>query len=258
MIRVFVGCATNNEDLESQAVLEWSIRKKASQPVEITWMQLSHDTSSPWSGWRTENWATPFSGFRWSIPEVCGFEGRAIYCDSDVIFLADIADLWSQNLTRVILARGDWRYCVSMWDCAAAKPIIPPLAQLKANPHSHQDMVGWFAARRHLTQTFLGEWNCLDGEGHRDLFDGRVKALHYTDMSCQPQLRHALPRLKAEGAKHWYNGKVRPHPRKDVEALFDAMLEEAKANGFEPENYRRAPFGDFRKASLTGYRGRAA
>src|SRR5215207_9690112 len=122
MIRVFVGCAANHEDIESQAVLEWSIRKHASEPVSITWMQLSRDPASPWSGWNTSQWVTPFSGFRWAIPAVCGYEGKAIYCDSDVIFMADIARLWDQEFEsgKAVMAKGgnSWRLCVSLWDCA--------------------------------------------------------------------------------------------------------------------------------------------
>lgn len=263
MIRIFVGCACNHDDLESQAVLEWSIRKHASEPVSITWMRLSHDPASPWSDWRTENWATPFSAFRWAIPEVCGFEGKAIYSDSDVIVMADITELWNQPLApgKVALAKGggSWRYCVSLWDCAEARKHIPPLAKLKADPNSHQMLCGYFAKHRHLTQPFDGDWNCLDGAGHADLHDGSLKALHYTDMSCQPQLRHALPRLAREGRRHWFNGKTRPHPRPDVQALFDELLAEAKANGFLPERYADLPrYGDFRKRSLTGYKGIAA
>jgi hypothetical protein len=263
VIRIFVGTACNHDDLESQSVLEWSIRKHASQPVEITWMHLSHDPASPWSGWRTETWATPFSAFRWAIPEVCGFEGKAIYTDSDVIFMADIAELWNQPLApgKVALAKGggSWRYCVSLWDCVEAQKHIPPLAKLKADPDAHQMLCGYFAKHRELTQSFQGDWNCLDGEGHADLRDGSLKALHYTAMDSQPHLRHALPRLAKEGRKHWFNGKVRRHPRRDIEELFDKLLAEAKANGFPPERYADVPvYGDFRKASLVGYRSRAA
>jgi len=263
MIRVFVGCAPNHEDLESQAVLEWSIRKHASRPVEITWMRLSRDPKSPWHGWRTERWATPFSGFRWAIPSVCGYRGKAVYCDSDVIFMADIADLVDQVMHpgKVALAKGggSWRYCVSLWDCAEAEAHIPSLAALKADPDQHRKMVDYFAGRPQLTQAFAGDWNCLDGHGHRDLHDGSMKALHYTDMSCQPHLKHALRRLHRDGRQHWFNGKVRAHPRPDVQALFDDMLDEATANGFPPERYASEPlFGDFKKQNLAGYRGLAA
>lgn len=93
-IKIFVGCDPNNCDLEQMMVLDYSVRKHTKHPVEIIWMQLSHDPNSPWytnqqtgEGWHTEHWATPFSGFRWAIPESCNFQGRAIYMDADVVVL---------------------------------------------------------------------------------------------------------------------------------------------------------------------------
>ncbi|MEN6306099.1 MAG: glycosyl transferase [Armatimonadia bacterium] len=269
MIRIFVGCAPNHEDIESQAVLEWSIRKHASQPVEIEWMKLSRDPASFWysdgqgGGWNTTDWATPFSGFRWSIPARCNFEGRAIYMDSDVIVMGDVAELFTQRMTpgTVALAKGggSWRYCVSLWNCAEAAKHIRSIEWLRSEPAANKTMISYFASRPHLTQAFAGDWNCLDGEGHPNLRDGQLKALHYTDMGTQPQLRHALPRLAREGRKHWFNGQVRAHPRPDVEALFDELLAEAKANGYGPERYAQDEiFGPIPKRSLTGYKGRAA
>jgi len=73
-IKIFVGCAPNYEDAESQAVLEWSIRKHASQPVEITWMMLSNDPETLFTQWETNKWSTPFSGLRWAVPELCDFK----------------------------------------------------------------------------------------------------------------------------------------------------------------------------------------
>jgi hypothetical protein len=267
MIRVFVGCAPNHEDAESQAVFEWSLRKHASEPVEIEWMRLSKDPRSFWFsdgdalGWRTDRWATPFSGFRWAVPAFCNFEGRAIYADSDVIWMADVAELWHQKMApgtvALAKARGSWRFCVSLWNCAEAGRHLRPLEALRSNPDSHAASNAYFGQYVGLVRAFEGDWNCLDGEGHADLKDGALKALHYTDMSCQPQLRHALPRLAAAGQKHWFNGQTRRHPRRDVEALFDEVLEEAKGHGYGIERYLQAePFGPILKKDLAGYRGR--
>lgn len=269
MIRVFVGCAPSHEDIESQAVVEWSIRKHASQPVKIEWMKLSRDPASYWfsdgmgGGWNTSQWATPFSGFRWAIPERCNFEGRAIYCDSDVIWLDDVAKLFYQPMApgKVALAKGggSWRYCVSLWNCAEAQKHVRSVEWLRAEAGLHKMMNAYYASRPHLTDAFSGDWNCLDGDGHSNLKDGALKCLHYTDMGTQPQLRYALPRLEREGRRHWFNGTVRPHPRADVEALFDEYLEEAIANGYGPERYAQdEPFGLIVKKSLVGYKGRPA
>lgn len=267
-IRLFVGCAPNDCDIESQAVLEYSIRKHTSMPVEIEWMQLSREPTSPYysdgpnGGWTTSQWATPFSGFRWSIPHRCGFEGRAIYADSDVIVLADLAELWQQPIPEGCVAlgkaKGSWRYCVSLWNCAATRPFWPSLGKLRCDPGSHGQMLSYMAGHPGLVAPFEGDWNCLDGEGHADLLDGSLKALHYTDMSSQPQLAYALPRLKAQGRKHWFDGVVRPHPRADVRRLFDAMLEEAVEAGYLPWRYAvEPPYGEIVKKGLAGYRGRA-
>lgn len=107
-IRVFVGCSANGEDAESQAVLEYTLRKHASRPVELTWMKQTHDRKSFWHGWNTSSWSTPFTGFRWGIPAACKYQGRAIYMDSDVIIMADIAELFDQPMLpgKVLKARG--------------------------------------------------------------------------------------------------------------------------------------------------------
>jgi hypothetical protein len=267
MIRVFVGCAPNHDDAESQAVLEYTLRQHASEEVEITWMRLSRNPTSPFysdsgMGWRTERWATPFSGFRWAIPKLCNFDGRAIYTDSDVIFMADVAELWRQEIPRnkVVLAKGGgqgWRYCVSLWDCYEMRRWVPGWDFLLADPEQHLKLCKFFASRPDLVQPFEGNWNCLDGEDLA-LDDPALKVLHYTDMSTQPHLKYALNRMAAKGRRHWYNGPVRPHRRPDVIALFDRLLAEAEAAGYPVSKYEQEPpYGEISKADLRNYKGRS-
>ena len=47
-IKIFIGCDPNNSDLEQMMVLDYSLHKHTSEPVEIIWMQLSRDPSSVW------------------------------------------------------------------------------------------------------------------------------------------------------------------------------------------------------------------
>lgn len=254
-IRIFVGAAGNNEDLESQSVLEWSIRKNTARQVDITWMQLSRDPVSPFysdgpHGWQTRFWTTPFSCFRWAVPALCGFEGRAIYMDSDIIVLGDIGELWDQPLPagKVVVAKAGkhgQRLCVSKWDCAAAETALPPLPKLRGDPHAHRSLMHHFAAHPEMVEPFAGgDWNVLDLEPF-DLADPQVKALHYTGIPTQPQLRHALPRLVREAGRHWYGGPARAHPRHDLQRLFDRLLFEAEVNGFGIRRYRVEPFGQY-------------
>jgi hypothetical protein len=233
-IKLFVGCAPNGEDAESQMVLEYTAKKNSSLPVDIVWMK--HSEEGHWSGWESKTWATPFSGFRWGIPQACDFKGQAIYMDSDMIILGDLAELWNEpwNESAMIMMKGDWRTCVAKWHCERAKPVLPPIDVIKSEPYAHQQL--FEGLRRHpiLQQSFDRQWNNFDGEN--DELD-KIKILHYTDMSTQMHGKYCIPRLEGEGRKHWFDGEFRAHRRPDVQELFDKYYHEALQSGMSPYDY---------------------
>lgn len=249
MIRLFVGTDGTNGDLESQSVLEWTVRKHASEPVDIVWMQQAK--KGPWSGWRCSSGRTPFSHFRWSVPSVCNYDGRAIYCDSDFFFLADIAELWHQPIPRVGLVRKDTgkltTSCI-LFDCAKAKGHVPDLDALRKMPDAHSTVLDYFRKHLGLLTAFEGNWDCSDFEKDvkqkGNLHDPRIKAIHYTRMSQQLHLKYAIPRLKKEGRAHWYKGEVHDHPRQDLQDMFDREYAEAVSAGYAVDRYRVTPFGE--------------
>jgi hypothetical protein len=239
VIRLFVGVDGNNCDLESQAVLEYSVRKYASEDVAITWMQQAK--TGPYSGWNMKSARTPFTHYRWSLPAMCGYQGKAIYTDSDFIFMADIAELWHQPVPSVLLlkeATGKLNTAAMVVDCAKAKGHIPDLDALRKMVDANDTMAHYFRDHRHLVAPFEGAWNCIDLKGYKDINDPRIKAAHYSRIEHQVQLRHAIPRLKSEGRKHWYSGPVFGHPRPELQELFDTLLVEATAAGYGIERYR--------------------
>lgn len=255
VIRIFIGASPNNCDLESQAVLEWSLRKyHPADDLEITWMQLTSDPTSIWysdparrKGWNTISWSTPFSGFRWAVPYACSYQGKAIYMDSDMIARTDIAELWNQEFigNAPVISKGcnNARYCVSLFDCARMRRFCPPLETMRSTP------LGYMQVRRQImprTQPFRGNWNCCDGEAYQDINDPDIKMIHYTSIPHQLHLKHSLPRLKAEGGKHWFSGRTQAHWKPGLQNLFDDLLAEAIANGYSPEKYRRELFGEYR------------
>lgn len=264
VVKIFVGCDPNNCDLEQMMVLDYSIRKNTQQKVDITWMQLSHDPQSPWytnqqnnEGWKTEKWATPFSGFRWAIPELCNFQGRAIYMDADVIVLCDILELWSHPMSdeAMVIAKGgksSARLCTSVWDCKKAKQYLPAIKNIQANPESHKNLMHLLKDKPKLVQSYLDSYNNIDGE---DLPIDQIKILHYSDMGTQFSHKYSIQRLDAVGQKHWFDGKIMPHPRTDLITLFDQYYAEALAAGYKPENYMVEPFGTFSKATQVNYKG---
>lgn len=266
-IKIFIGCAPDGLDAESQMVTEYTLKNSTDKELEIHWMILSHDPKSFWycgedGGWVTKTWATPFSGFRWGIPAACDFKGQAIYMDSDMIALHDINDLWEQPWEdgKVIQAKGGqegWRYCVAKWHCERAETVLLPIERIKTIPESHQRLMGMFTQNQTIVQPFKNNWNCIDGEDYKDLSDPDIKIIHYSDMSSQPHLKYAVPRLESNGQQHWYDGTIRDHWRQDLKDLFEIKYKEALDSGYTVEQYvppKTDWFGAINKESQSGYR----
>jgi hypothetical protein len=256
IIRIFVGTPANNEDLESQAVLEYSIRKYASEAVDIVWMKLSKDPASFWyssagkrQGWLTQSWATPFSAFRWGIPAFCGFKGRAIYLDIDMIVMDDIAKLWHTEIKdgAFCIAKNPETFCCTLWDCERARSVLPPIDRIKREYALYAHLRRKFNPMQ-IQQFTNGNWNCLDGESYASIYDPEIKIVHCTSIPHQPQLKYAVRRLQSKGQQHWSSHKYRPekHWRQDIIDLFDDMLNQAKAAGYPPERYEsKEVFGKY-------------
>jgi hypothetical protein len=228
-IRIFIATSANFEDKKAEMVYEYSLKKNTKHPVEITWMRLTTDSSSPWGGWNTETWSTPFSAFRWAIPEVCEFKGRAIYTDVDMINLKDIAELYNMDMEgKAILARrgprfGGHEFCVMLMDCKKLKEHLLPLARMKVLPGSHLRTYQMLSSNSDIVGDLDPRWNCLDGEG-RPIED--IWQLHFTKMSSQPW--HPT----------WFTGQATDHERSDLVKLWQDLKQEAYNNGsVPPENY---------------------
>jgi hypothetical protein len=239
-VRLFVGCDGTNCDLESQAVLEYTARARCSQPLAITWMHQA--ASGPWAGWACASGRTPFTHFRWSVPAVCNYEGRAIYTDSDFLFRADLAELWAQPIPAVALVRnatGKLSTSCILFDCARAYGTVPDLVWLRGQRDAHGALLTRFRNHPEWLSPTAGNWDCPDLRG-TTLDDPTVKAIHYTRIETQLHLPHALPRLRAEGRRHWYQGEIRAHDRPELQALFDDEYAAAQAAGYTVDRYRVA------------------
>jgi len=87
--RIFVG--TEKAQTVPYQVLAYSIRKHASIPVEITPMIDLPDVPQP-RGYDNRS-RTGFSLYRFVIPRLCGYEGKALYLDADMLVFADVLEL---------------------------------------------------------------------------------------------------------------------------------------------------------------------
>jgi hypothetical protein len=248
-IRLFIGCDGSNCDLESQMVAEYTARKYCSLPLEITWMQQA--AKGPYSGWKCGSGRTPFTHFRWSLPAMCGYEGKAIYTDVDWIFRADLAELWQQPVPGVFLSRvgkkGLGKTCCMLFDCAHAQGHVPTLDKLKTMQDPQGTLMAYFRGRPDLFSGFDGDWNAIDIKGYEDINDPRIKAIHYSRIEMQPSFPYAQKRLSKEGKSHWYTGPTGPHERPELIALFGQMYREALAAGYTVEQYTVGAFASERR-----------
>lgn len=234
-LKVFVGTDVNGGCAECQMVFEYSLKKHCSVPYEIVWMKISDDPNSFWNGWNTDRWSTPFSGFRYGIAEYCNFEGKAIYCDDDQLWLDDPLKLWNikipddKVMTGKILSNGEIRHCVSLIDCAKWTQ-FPKSSRIKQFDNFTDRMKSLTFPKTYIISD---TWNCYDGE-NMQIED--IQLLHFTDMSSNPGVKLAVKRLGSQ-SEHWYDGIVRTHRRQDIVDIFMKYYNEALENGFSVMDY---------------------
>lgn len=87
-VRVFIGF--DHDETVAYHVLAHSIMRHARAPVAITSLCLGQ---LPISRGRAEYQSTAFSFSRFLVPYLCGYEGRAIFLDCDMLARADVAEL---------------------------------------------------------------------------------------------------------------------------------------------------------------------
>jgi lipopolysaccharide biosynthesis glycosyltransferase len=228
-VRIFIGSSSNGEDAPIEAAYEYSIFQNCSRDVDVVWMRQSNDVDNFWGGWNTPMWSTPFSGFRWAIPEYCNFEGRAIYTDCDMINYRDMAELFDTDLQgKPVAARrgvrfGGHEFCVMVFDCAAFKQHAIPVQRMKRIAETHHRFINKFSGNSDLVHDLDPKWNVLDGENYNI---SEMYQLHFTNMATQPW------------TPGWFTGQSKPHPRKDIVAEFETYSQYAFNHGFDPDAIR--------------------
>ena len=220
-IRVFVG--TDQRMGRAERVLEYSIRKHASRNVEITWMRHGDagfgdewnrgpDFTLPYQG---RGWATGFSCFRFAVPELCEWKGKAIYLDADMIVLSDIAEIADHPSAAPCLITRKGRFDVIRWDCAGMKrpnhewPALRDVKPSGRKPAAYQMLLDSLGV---VGRDLDPLWDVLDTHLPS------AKLVHYTNMHWQPW--HPWP-------ERFQYPKV--HPQPSAQALWDRYEKEAHA-----------------------------
>lgn len=195
-MRVFVGA--DESQLVAAAVLEHSIRKHASRPVEFTTMI---DLPVPRPKDPANRARTGFSFYRFLIPKLCGYEGRALYLDCDMQVLADMSGLWEIPFgEQTVLCtyqpeppeqwRGDANFkpgrhlAVMMLDCSRLHWDIDQI--VRGLDEGHYDYKGLMSdlcivPDEQIAERIPVEWNSLERYEPE-----KTKLIHYTVVPTQP------------------------------------------------------------------------
>lgn len=197
-IRVFVG--SQEEQALPVKVLEYSIRRNCSMSVEVSPLHtLGIVTPAPKD--KKNRPRTPFSFQRFAIPELCGFKGRAIYLDSDMLVFDDLRQLWTLEMGSAdlmappgsLLSRRKPQFSVMLMDCERLRWRLPDLiAKLDSGVLDYESLMFDMAVADHIETGIDPKWNSLES-----YTSGTTALLHYTDMYRQPwvSIRNPLGHL---------------------------------------------------------------
>ena len=207
-MRIF--CGTDESQDVATRVLEHSFRKHASGPVEFVEMRLGRNVHVPKPKDEKNRARTPFSFFRFCIPELAGFRGRALYCDADMQVFADVAELWRIPFgeQRVLCtnqpeAPAHWKnhaffrpgrqFSVMLLDCSRLDWKIQEIVErMDRGEFGYQQLLHECCLVRpeEIADRIPSEWNHLDHFEMPPAAAGApspgTKLVHYTVVSTQP------------------------------------------------------------------------
>lgn len=192
-IKVYVG--TQVEQMLAVKVLEYSIQKHTQHPVEVIPLLTAVEAAGieiPMPQDPLLRPRTPFSFQRFAIPQLNGYQGRAIYLDSDMQVFRDIQELWTwafdgADLLSVYEPPGSGRppqFSVMVLNCEQLRWNAPDLVrQLEVGRWTYQQFILKMAPADKIAAVLPTEWNDLER-----FTAGKTALVHYTDMNTQPWL----------------------------------------------------------------------
>ena len=172
-MRIFVG--TEPGQYRAERIFLWSI-EQVRNPARIYEVYLMKDLA----GFDRRGWLTGFTNYRFAIPHFTAGQGRAIYNDTDQIYLADPGELFDTALdTAGFLSIHAHDTSVMLIDCARMAAVWTlEAAQQRRRKHLEAEA----RAVPGLRGPLAPHWNARDDE----YAPPRSKLLHYTTIHAQP------------------------------------------------------------------------
>lgn len=201
-VRVFIG--SGEASLLERKVAIYSLRKHTQRELDIYVFNGTHNAielnegepfPAPLSLKLKYYNITEFSLYRYLIPQLCNYQGKAIYLDSDIICLTDIGKLFDTSLNGGNFgAKKDayhhvnsdlWALSVMLIDCEKCHFELDTYYEdIAQKLYSYKDfacMSPDFLAHHSFKISELDpSWNVLD------YADRQTKLIHYTNLHTQP------------------------------------------------------------------------
>jgi len=253
-VRVFVG--SQEEQMLAVQVLEYSIRRHASMTVQVMPLHRSPIIFKTPKEVRNRP-RTPFSFQRFTIPQLAGYRGRAIYVDSDMMVFKDIREVWTLPFDGAdVLAVGSTgsdrrpQFSVMMLDCDRLRWTPDSIVELlDSGQYSYEQLMYEMKLAQQVKASIPPEWNSLE---HYEA--GRTGLLHYTDMHSQPWIsrghrwgglwvKYLLQAVddgfitREEVADHVQRGWVRPSLLQQIDARAETFGWRAPLAMFADKGY---------------------
>lgn len=201
-IKVFIG--SGEASLIERKVAIYSLRKHTQGQLDIYVFNGTHNAIelndrepylAPLSLRLKYQNITEFSLYRFLIPQICNYQGKAIWIDSDTVCLADIAELFDTPLNDYdFLAKAQaydrsannlWGLSVMLIDCEKARfDLETYYDEIERELYTYQDFSCMSPAFLNYHPFKVGQldpnWNVFD------YCDANTKLLHYTNLNTQP------------------------------------------------------------------------
>ena len=183
-VKLFVG-TSDNDDTLAQKIYLYTLYKNSTAPIDIVFLR-----PKDFPGWNRTTWGTPFTCYRYAVPHLMGYKGRALYTDVDMLNFRDISALYKTDLEgkafgmvwdalqdngkagkKAGYPRGFWCDSVLLIDCEKAKEFVDPIDDIinwnKNYSYKWEVMKKLGSPHKEKTKKLVhmldARWNVFDG-----------------------------------------------------------------------------------------------
>ena len=199
-VKVFIG--SGEASLLERKTLIYTLRKHTKRDLDIYVFNGTHNAIELNDGEprlapmplkvKYHN-ITEFSLYRFLIPEICNYQGKAIWVDSDMLCLGDIGELFDTPMNgcdflakkEAYAGTGRWGLSVMLIDCEKCRFDLEAIVdEIDRGLYAYRDLTEMSPAFLQHHFYAIGEidphWNVFD------FYDKETKLIHYTDLYTQP------------------------------------------------------------------------